>query len=169
MGSEVRKLLVRVDHALTLDAGGWFEARDEDGATWRQVDPPERTLFDQLLDYLGKLPPEPKYTGLRLAEETAAATALCLRWGTYLAVLLDGEKPLWKGARQEGLSRMGRSASPHPRRSAVARNRGGLRDLVSPSKAWASFKSTGSLHARPKNEIPTGSPRTRPAGTVMLG
>ena len=28
---------------------------------------------------------------------------------------------------------------------------------------------TGSLHARPKNEIPTGRPRKNPAGTVMCG
>ncbi len=75
--SEVRRLLVRVDDGLILDAGGWFEVRDEDGATWRQVEPPARMLFDQLVDHLGKLPPEPRYTGLRLAEEAAAATALC--------------------------------------------------------------------------------------------
>jgi hypothetical protein len=106
MRSEVRRLLVRVDEGLTLDAGGWSEVRDEDGTTWREVEPPPRTLFDQLMDHLGKLPPEPRYTGLRLAEEAAAATALCLRWGTYLAVLLDREKPLWKGAREEGLSRI---------------------------------------------------------------
>ena len=29
--------------------------------------------------------------------------------------------------------------------------------------------SVGSLHARPKNEIPTGSPNAKPAGTVMCG
>jgi len=47
-----------------------------------------------------------RYTGLRLADEAAAATALCLRWGTYLAVLLDREKLLWDGAGEEGLSRI---------------------------------------------------------------
>ncbi len=106
MRSDIRRLLVRVGDELTLDAGGWFEVHDEGAATLREVEPPARTLFDQLVDHLGKLPPEPRYTELRLAEEAAAAAALCLRWGSYLAVLLDREKPLWKGAREEGLSRV---------------------------------------------------------------
>jgi hypothetical protein len=29
--------------------------------------------------------------------------------------------------------------------------------------------SVGSVHARPMNVIPTGSPNTKPAGTVMAG
>jgi len=106
MPSDARKLLVRVNDELTMDAGRWFEVRDEGGRIWREVEPPERTLFEQLMDYLEELPPEPRYTGLRLADEAAAATALCLRWGTYLAVLADREKPLWEGARQEGVSRI---------------------------------------------------------------
>src|SRR3989442_245882 len=51
----------------------------------------------------------------------------------------------------------------------VAKNRGALRALVACSNANASFSSTGSLNARPKNEIPSGRPKTSPAGTVMLG
>ncbi len=106
MNPDARRLIVRVSGELTLDAGSWFEGRGESGLTWRQVEPPARTLFEQLVDYLEKLPPEPRYTGLRLADEAAAATALCLRWGTCLSVLVDREKPPWKGARQEGLSRI---------------------------------------------------------------
>ena len=55
------------------------------------------------------------------------------------------------------------------RTSVTGRNRGGLRCFVACSKAYASFRSTGSLQARPKNDIPTGRPNTDPAGTVMLG
>ncbi len=37
MPSDVRKLLVRVNDELTMDAGSRFEIRDEGGRTWRQV------------------------------------------------------------------------------------------------------------------------------------
>src|SRR4029077_12771114 len=42
--------------------------------------------------------------------------------------------------------------------STCAKNRGGLRNFVACSKAYASLINTGSLHARPKNEMPTGKP-----------
>ena len=41
--------------------------------------------------------------------------------------------------------------------------------VLTASKPLASLISVGSLHARPKKEIPTGSPNTKPAGTLMLG
>jgi len=36
-------------------------------------------------------------------------------------------------------------------------------------RPYASLIKVGSLQARPKKEIPTGKPRMKPAGTVMLG
>jgi hypothetical protein len=53
--------------------------------------------------------------------------------------------------------------------STVSKNFGGLRECVACSKAYAYLRSAGSLHAAPKNDIPTGNPKTNPAGTVMLG
>ena len=53
--------------------------------------------------------------------------------------------------------------------SDVAKNFGVLRECVDCSKAYANFSSVGSLHAQPKNDIPTGNPKTNPAGTVTLG
>lgn len=47
----------------------------------------------------------------------------------------------------------------------VGKNRGGRLCLVACSNEYAKRNSAGSLHARPKNEIPTGSPCTCPAGT----
>ena len=52
---------------------------------------------------------------------------------------------------------------------AVARKRGARRWRVACSKAYAMRIRVGSLHARPKNETPTGRPWTKPAGTVTLG
>ena len=47
--------------------------------------------------------------------------------------------------------------------------RGDLLAKVVCSKAYASPSRAGSLHAEPKKEIPTGSPATNPAGTVICG
>ncbi|MBI1993137.1 MAG: hypothetical protein HYS67_01725, partial [Deltaproteobacteria bacterium] len=38
--------------------------------------------------------------------EGVAAAALTLRWGSYLAVLLDRDKPLWPGVASESASRI---------------------------------------------------------------
>ena len=57
-----------------------------------------------------------------------------------------------------------------PRSStSVGKKRGALRALVACSNAKAHLNKIGSLKARPKNESPTGSPNTSPAGTVMCG
>jgi hypothetical protein len=53
--------------------------------------------------------------------------------------------------------------------STCAKNRGVLRNFVACSYPYASLINTGSLHARPKKEIPTGKPHTNPAVTLMLG
>ncbi len=56
-----------------------------------------------------------------------------------------------------------------PWTSAEGGNPGGRRTRVDCSNAYASRISNASLQALPKNEMPTGSPCTNPAGTVMLG
>src|SRR5580692_5084993 len=54
--------------------------------------------------------------------------------------------------------------------SIVGKNFGDVLTFVACSNEYASLISTPSLHARPKNEIPTGSaPNANPAGTVTLG
>jgi hypothetical protein len=49
---------------------------------------PEKTLFDQLCTWLDQR------VGYNHWVFSIGATALCLRWGTYLAVLMDKTKPL---------------------------------------------------------------------------
>jgi hypothetical protein len=51
----------------------------------------------------------------------------------------------------------------------VGKNRGACRAFVVCSKANARRMSVGSLHARPKNDIPTGKPEMNPAVTLILG
>jgi hypothetical protein len=59
---------------------------------------------------------------------------------------------------------------PHlPHSLSVGKNRGGFLAWIDCSNPYAIFSSVGSLHARPKKEIPTGKPKTNPAGTVISG
>jgi hypothetical protein len=111
MRSGKRTLRIRVNEDLTLDAGWWEEAPADDGVICRWVHPPARTLFQQVVDYLESVPLGSEARGPRspefdLGREAVAATAVCLRWGSYLAVLADRDKPLWSRARQAGLSRI---------------------------------------------------------------
>jgi hypothetical protein len=55
--------------------------------------PPPVAMFDQLSGWLYRQTPADR-TGFSAAMIGIGATALCLRWGTYLAVLLDEHKPL---------------------------------------------------------------------------
>src|SRR5262245_55689374 len=55
--------------------------------------PPSVGMFDQLVNWLSRqTPPDPGRFSTSMIG--IGATALCLRWGTYLAVLLDEHKPL---------------------------------------------------------------------------
>jgi len=51
-----------------------------------------------------------------------------------------------------------RLVSWFPYDSTWSKNRGAFRNFVACSKPYASLIKTGSLHARPKNEMPTGKP-----------
>ncbi|MCP5011331.1 MAG: hypothetical protein GY942_15230 [Aestuariibacter sp.] len=56
------------------------------------ITPPAQTLFDQLCTWLDQCPlPTVGFNHWVLG---IGATALCLRWGSYLAVLLDESKPV---------------------------------------------------------------------------
>lgn len=88
------QLQVIVNEELTLDAGWWEQTNGE--SRQRIVHPPAPTMFEQVLAYLERVadaPPD-RYDGLSIGREAVAATAVCLRWGSYLAVLLDHSKPI---------------------------------------------------------------------------
>lgn len=68
---------------------------EENAAT---LNPPAVALFDQIIEWLWRqAPPDPIRPNMRITG--IGATALCLRWGTYLAALLDESKPLDPRAR----------------------------------------------------------------------
>lgn len=94
MGESMR-LQVRVNDELVLDAGTCVEIAGSDGPE-RLIRPPATTLFHQVLTYLRAKPDPPKRpSGSMVGREGVAAAALTLRWGSYLAVLLDHNNPVW--------------------------------------------------------------------------
>ena len=90
-------LRVRVNEALTLDAGRVRTASD---GRRREVEPPGVPMIDQVLAYLEEQPPAatPRSSCSFHGRAGAAAAVACLRWGSYLAVLADRDKPLWDHA-----------------------------------------------------------------------
>jgi hypothetical protein len=104
---KVRETLqVRVNDEFVLDAGVCEENSALHG-TDRLILPPATTLFHQVLAYLrGKPDPPRPPSGSMVGREGVAAAALTLRWGSYLAVLLDQDKPVWSEASSAATSRI---------------------------------------------------------------
>ena len=100
------RLHVRVSHELTLDAGTCEMLPGPNGPE-RLIRPPATTLFHQVLAYLREKPDPPKRPlGSLVGHEGVAAAALVLRWGSYLAVLLDHDKPVWPEVDSPSTSRI---------------------------------------------------------------
>lgn len=62
-------------------------------------------MFDQVLAILAKTPVKAKRAPT-LKQEARAAVAVCLRWGTYLALLADENRPAAPSVSQPGVSRV---------------------------------------------------------------
>lgn len=100
------RLEVRVNDELVLDAGACEEVSGPHGPE-RLIHPPESTLFHQVLAYLKAKPDPPQRpSGSMVDREGLAAAALTVRWGSYLAVLVDHDKPLWSETNSAGTSRI---------------------------------------------------------------
>lgn len=100
------QLTVRVNDHFVLDAGTCERVDGAHGAELL-VRPPARTLFAQVLAYLRAQPDPPAERSRPSdADEGVAAAAAVLRWGSYFAVLLDGDKPTWSEVRSPGASRI---------------------------------------------------------------
>jgi hypothetical protein len=83
-------LVVKVTDDFSLNAGVITQHPEYDDSIL--ILPPETLMFEQLWEWLKDLPePDVGYNHWTLG---IGATALCLRWGTYLAVLMDESKPV---------------------------------------------------------------------------
>lgn len=103
--SDPDQLCVHVNDELVLDAGT-CEVSTPHGPE-RIIHPPSTTLFHQVLDYL-KAKPDPSKQPIRstVTREGEVAAALVLRWGSYLGVLFDHDKPIWPEVNSPGTSRI---------------------------------------------------------------
>jgi hypothetical protein len=100
------RLQVRVNDELVLVAGTCEGVSGPQGPE-KLIRPPETTLFHQVLAYLKAKPDPPKRpSGSMVGREGVAATALTLRWGSYLALLADHDKPVWPAVSSMGTSRI---------------------------------------------------------------
>lgn len=96
-------LTVVVNPELTLDAGRveYVDAGEESHCL---VQPPEKPLFVQLFDYLSERAAPAGYVSFRM--EALVLANLCLRWGSYLAVLADPNKPVHPLAKDQSKSQI---------------------------------------------------------------
>ncbi len=94
-------LTINVNDQCAIDAGCWQECIEEDQTPHRLVSPPQTTMYRQVLSYLEettrdeKVPPKSR---LHFGEVAIATVAVCLRWGSYFAVLANRDLPQWTAA-----------------------------------------------------------------------
>jgi hypothetical protein len=107
------QLSVKVNEALVLDAGWWEETMEETitggSLPCRLIHPPAPTMYEQVVRYLGAISSAsgiPPKSQLNFGEVGLVTIAVCLRWGTYFAVLADRTKPLWAQAEQTEVSQI---------------------------------------------------------------
>ena len=85
-------LHARVNDDLLLDGGTWRLAEDQNGLRIATITPPFTPMFQQVVEYLEKKP-VPRGGTSKRADKARAAVAVCLRWGSYFAVLADPSRP----------------------------------------------------------------------------
>jgi len=94
-------LTINVNDRCAIDAGYWQECIEEDQTPYRLVSPPQTTMYRQVLSYLEetirdeKVPPKSQ---LHFGEVAIATVAICIRWGSYFAVLANHDLPQWTAA-----------------------------------------------------------------------
>src|SRR5712691_4930192 len=94
-------LTINLNEQCAIDAGSWQECVAEDQTLHRPISPPQTTMYRQVLSYVEettrdeKVPPKSQ---LHFGEVAIATVALCLRWGSYFAVLVNRDLPQWVAA-----------------------------------------------------------------------
>jgi hypothetical protein len=83
---------VRVTDDLALDGGEWNLTGEQKGWIVATITPPAVPMFQQVVEYL-ETKPVPRGGNFQRADEARAAVAVCLRWGSYFAVLADPSRP----------------------------------------------------------------------------
>jgi hypothetical protein len=103
-------LTITVNDQLTIDAGYWQECVAEDQTPHRLISPPQTTMYRQALSHLEEATKDmkaPAKSRLHFGEVAIATVAVCLRWGSYFAVLANHDLPQWTAAFDPGASCIG--------------------------------------------------------------
>lgn len=87
--SGILRVLVADDFA--LDGGAWKHTGEQKGWLIATITPPKVPTFQQVVDWLETKPVPPDGAAKR-GDEARAAVAVCLRWGSYFAVLADSSR-----------------------------------------------------------------------------
>ena len=107
---EQRSLTVNVNARFAIDAGSWQECAEEDQTPYRLVSPPYTTMYRQVLSYLEETTrgqKVPSKSQVHFGEVAIATVALCIRWGSYFAVLVNRDLPQWAAAFDPEVSCLG--------------------------------------------------------------
>jgi hypothetical protein len=94
-----------VENDFVLDAGTRLQTLDENKRSVTRVTPPGVPMFRQVVDHL-EAKPRPADGYVRLADEARATVAVCLRWGSYFAALVDASRPFSPNAWDENTSQI---------------------------------------------------------------
>jgi len=103
-------LTINVNDQLTIDAGSWQACVEEDQTPCRLISPPQITMYRQVLSYLEEVAKDmkaPPKSQLHFGEVAIATVAVCLRWGSYFAVLAKRDLPQWTAAYDPEVSCIG--------------------------------------------------------------
>ena len=103
-------LTINVNDQFTIDAGSWQACVEEDQTPYRLISPPQITMYRQVLSYLEEVAKDmkaPPKSQLHFGEVAIATVAVCLRWGSYFAVLTKRDLPQWTAALDPGVSCIG--------------------------------------------------------------
>lgn len=105
-------LTLRINDPHTLSAGSWQTERDEQYESFRLVSSPEPPMYQQLLAFLAQATKDQKVlpkSHLHFGEVALATVLVCIRWGSYFAVLVNPNQPQWAPASDREVSYIGDS------------------------------------------------------------
>ena len=94
-------LTINVNDQCAIDGGYWQACVEEDQTPYRLILPPQITMYRQVLSYLEEAAKDmkaPPKSQLHFGEVAIATVAVCLRWGSYFAVLANCDLPQWTAA-----------------------------------------------------------------------
>ena len=106
-------LTITVNDQLTIDAGYWQECVEEDQTPYRLISPPQTAMYRQALSHVEEAAKDlkaPAKSRLHFGEVAIATVAVCLRWGSYFAVLANHD------VRSGGQRHRRRGDGPHQHR-----------------------------------------------------